>query len=446
MAGRYRKTRRASNREGQRASSKRTSGQRPAKIVDREEALAGRVAVELPVSLAEVIDGVSEEIERLAGAAGLLIMRAVMEAEVASLAGPKGQHDPDRRVFRWGDQPGYAVLGGAKVRLGHPRVRDRDGHEVTLESYERFQSPPRRQQSIVKKLMRGISTRKYEQAVEAFTDGYGISKSAVSRELVAGTRGALQELCERRIDELPRLVVLMIDGKVFAGEHVIAALGVDETGKKHVLGLVQGSTENGTVVQHLLDDLVERGLDTEQPMLIVLDGSKALRKAVNKTFGDHCPVQRCQVHKRRNVKDHLPPQYQGGVEQRMRTAYAMRDYEQAKAQLLKTVEWLEGINPSAASSLREGLAETLTLHRLGLPEPLCKSLQSTNLIESAWSVAADVTRRVKRWRGGDMRLRWSAAGLLQAEKNFRRIRGYQAMPKLLAALDRQTVAETSRAA
>jgi len=209
---------------------------------------------------------------------------------------------------------------------------------------------------------------------------------------------------------------------------------------------MQGATENSTVVQHLLDDRIERGLNTKQRMLIVLDGSKALRKAVNKTFGDRCPVQRCQIHKRRNVKDHLPQEYQGSADQRIRTAYAMKDYEQAKDQLLKTVAWLEGITPSAANSLKEGLEETLTLHRLGLPETLRRSLQSTNLIESALSVAADVTRRVKRWRGGDMRLRWSAAGLVHAEKNFRRIRGYKLMPKLLDALDRGDVAESSRAA
>ncbi|MFQ5353088.1 MAG: IS256 family transposase [Candidatus Binatia bacterium] len=437
----YRKTRSASNR-----GKRTTSGGRRPQIVGRDEALSGRIGVELPVSLADVIEGVSDEIEQLAGQAGLLIMREVMDAEVASLAGPKGKHDPDRRVFRWGEQAGYAVVGGAKVRVEHPRVRDRTGREVALRSYERFQSPPRRQRSIVKALVHGISTRTYDKAVEKFTEGYGLSKSAVSRELMEGTRGSLQKLCERRIDELPRLVVLMIDGKDFAGEHVIVALGVDETGKKHVLGLVQGGTENSIVVQHLLDDLVERGLDTRQAMLLVLDGSKALRKAVTKTFGERCPVQRCQIHKRRNVKDHLPPEYQGSADQRIRTAYAMKDHDKAKAQLVKTVAWLEGINPSAASSLREGLEETLTLHRLGLPESLRKSLQSTNLIESALSVAADVTRRVKRWRGGDMRLRWTAAGLLQAEKNFRRIRGYKAMARFLTALDRHDVAETTQAA
>lgn len=426
--------------------SRKESRSRRVRVVDRAEALSGRVTVELPVSLAEVVAGVSKEIERLAGEAGLLLMDAVLKAEVDSLAGRQGRHDPDRQVYRWGSQGGYAVLAGKKIPLRRPRVRDRQGREVVLESYRRFQSPPRRQRSIMKKLVHGISTRKYEQAVEDFTDGYGISRSAVSRELVQAARGMLQELCERRIDELGRLVVLMIDGQVFAGEHVIAALGVDETGRKHILGLVQGSTENSAVVQHLLDDLIERGLDPTQRMLSVLDGSKALRKAVNKTFGECCEVQRCQIHKRRNVADHLPDEYKRSVDQRMRTAYGMKNYKEARAQLLKTVAWLDRINVSAAASLREGLEETLTLHRLGLPEALRKSLSSTNLIESAFSVARNVTGRVKRWRGGDMRLRWSAAGLLEAEKNFRRVRGCKLMPKLLIALDRGAVAESATAA
>lgn len=452
MARRYRKRTAASNgKEPQTSSrgsskSKRASRDERIGIVDRDQVLADRVAVSLPVSLAEVIDGLGEEIEQLAGRAGLLIMREVMEQEVSSLAGAKGKHDPDRDISRWGSQSGYAILGGVKVKLDHPRIRDRDGHEVALQSYRRFQSPPRRQHSVLRKLVHGISTRKYDQAAEDFVDGYGISKSAVSREFATATRGSLRELCERRIDALPRLAVLMIDGKEFAGEQVIVSLGVDETGKKHILGLVQGGTENSTVVQHLLDDLLDRGLNTKQPMLIVLDGSKALRKAVNKTFGDRGAVQRCQIHKRRNVKDHLPKEYQGSADQRIRTAYAMKDYEQAKAQLVKTVTWLEAINPSAARSLEEGLEETLTLHRLGLPESLRKSLQSTNLIESTFSVVAAVTQRVKRWNGHDMRLRWTAAGLLQAERKFRCIRGYQAMPKLVTALDQKKVAETSKAA
>ena len=401
------------------------------RIVDQAAVREGRVVVELPVNLAEVIDGVTEEIERLAGQAGLLIMHQVMGAEVERLAGPKGKHEADRPTSRWGSQKGYAVLAGRKVALRRPRVRDEQRGEVPLTSYARFQSPPRRQGSIVRQLLHGISTRKYERAIEDFTDGYGISKSAVSREWIVATRNSLKGLCERRLDELPRLVVLMIDGVEYAGERVVIALGVDETGKKHVLGLVQGATENAAVVQHLLDDLVERGLDPRVKRLYVLDGSKALRSAVKKTFGDASPVQRCQIHKRRNVKAHLAPEYQRAADQRLAAAYSMKGYAEAKKALLSTVTWLERINPSAAASLREGLEETLTLHRLNVPEELRKSLRSTNLIESAISVTRTLTRRVQRWRAGDMRLRWSAAGLLAAEKRFRRIRGHKSLPALI---------------
>jgi len=414
-------------------------------VVDKSQVLDGRVRLELPASVASIIEGVSQEAEQLAGQAGLLIMKAVMDAEVESLVGPKSRHNPDRTATRWTAQPGYVVLAGKKVAVVKPRVRTQTG-EVNLRSYARFQSAPRRQASIYKKLVNGISTRKYKQAIDDFTEGYGISRSAVSRQMVEATRGALQKLCERRIDELGPMAVLMIDGKQLHGECVIIALGVDLQGKKHTLGLVQGATENSVAVQQLLDDLIERGLDAARPMLIILDGSKALRKAVRQTFGDRSPVQRCQIHKRRNVKELLPKEYQRSVNQRMRTAYGMKDYEQAKAQLEKTVDWLEGINPSAAASLREGLEETLTLHRLELPEPLRRSFQSTNLIESALSVASDVSGNVKRWRTGDMRLRWIAAGLLAAEKHFRRIRGHKLMPKLVSALGADAIAGESQAA
>jgi transposase-like protein len=404
-------------------------------IVEVDEVLAEHVAIELPVRLVDVIQGVSAEIEQLAGQAGLLIMQAVMDAEVVQLAGLKGRHQSDQPNSRWGSQRGCAVLGGRKVALRRPRVRTDDGCEVPLQSYARFQSPPRRQTSIVRQLVHGISTRKYERAIERFTDGYGVSKSAVSREWVTATSGSLRALCERRIDQLPPIAVLLIDGVEYAGECIVIALGVDARGQKHVLGLVQGATENAVVVQQLLDELMDRGLDAEAKRLYVLDGSKALRKAVRRTFGERSPVQRCQVHKRRNLKRYLSPEYERTVDQRLMAAYAMKDYAQARKLLLGTVEWLKGINPSAAASLRDGLEETLTLHRLQCPELLRRSFSSTNIIESAISVVRTATQRVKRWRGGDMRLRWSAAGLLATEKRFRRVRGYKSMATLVSAIE-----------
>ncbi len=256
----------------------------------------------------------------------------------------------------------------------------------------------------------------------------------MSREWITATRGALAELCERNLAELGRIAVLMIDGLVYAGECIVVALGVSEQGKKHVLGLVQGASENAAVVQGLLDDLIQRGLDAKAKRLYVLDGSKALRSAVKKTFGDESPLQRCQIHKRRNVKEYLPPEQQRTVDARLKAAYSMTRYCDAKKMLLATVGWLEELNPSAAASLREGLEETLTLHRMGVPEELRRSLRSTNLIESALSVVRTATQRVKRWRRGDMRLRWSAAGLLAAEQRFRRVRGHRSMPALLAGI------------
>lgn len=417
-----------------RTGSRRTRGSSDGEvqIVERADRTAGNVAVELPVSLAAAVAGVSDQIEQLAGQAGILIMQAVRDAEVEQLAGPKGRHEPQRSASRWGRQPGYAVLVGKKVRLARPRVRSEAGRELGLETYARFQSPPRRQGSIYKKLIHGISTRKYERAIEDFTDGYGISKGAVSREWVTTTRVGLKDLCERNIADLGRIVVVMIDGIEYAGECLVVALGVDEKGKKHVLGLVQGASENAAVVQGLLDDLIQRGLDAKTKRLYVLDGSKALRSAVKRTFGDSSPVQRCQIHKRRNVKEYLPPEYQRAVDGRLKAAYSMTRYAEAKKMLLATVTWLEELNPSAAASLREGMEEALTLHRLNVPEELRRSLRSTNLIESALSVVRTATQRVKRWRQGDMRLRWSAAGLLAAEKRFRRVRGYKSMGVLLA--------------
>lgn len=447
-----RPARRATGREGRVVKQRGLGADHPASVdspasPDRSAA-TGMVTVELPVSLAAVVEGLTDEIEQLAGQAGLLIMHAVMEAEVEQLAGPKGRHEPQRANSRWGRQRGYAVLGGKKVRLTRPRVRNEAGGELALQSYARFQSPPRRRGSIYKKLIHGISTRKYERAIEEFTDGYGISKSAVSRQWVTATRGGLQALCERKIGELGHIAVLLIDGLLYAGECIVVALGVDQQGKKHVLGLVQGASENAAVVQGLLDDLIQRGLDAEAKRLYVLDGSKALRSAVHKTFGQAIAVQRCQIHKRRNVKEYLPPEHQRAVDARLKAAYSMTGYAEARKMLRSTVTWLESLNPSAAASLREGLEETLTLHKLRVPEELRRSLRSTNLIESAISVVRATTRRVKRWRPGDMRLRWSAAGLLAAEKGFRRIRGYKSMSVLLAKVNAfdATLANQSEAA
>jgi putative transposase len=316
------------------------------------------------------------------------------------------------------------VFGGQKVPLERPRVRTREGQEVELESYGQLQQDGKLQRAVRERLVAGLSTRNYRRAVENVVEGYGIAKSSVSRQFVEASSNQLRVLCERRLEDL-NLVVLMIDGIHFGGQVLVVALGIAESGEKHVLGVWQGATENTTVVKGLLEDLVERGLDLQRRYLVVMDGSKALRAGVERVFGAQVEVQRCQIHKRRNVKEYLPENCQKDYDRRMRNAYAMNNYAEAKEGLQKIFRQLERINPSAARSLEEGLEETLTVHRLGIGAVLRRKLATTNPIESCLSTVQRVSRNVKRWREGNQPLRWTATGLLEAEKKFRRIKGYQ---------------------
>ena len=343
--------------------------------------------------------------------------------------GPRHRPDPTTGNRRWGRQPGYVVLVGQKIPLARPRVRTRAGEEVELDSYRRLQQDGRMQRAVAERIVCGLSTRKYRRAVEAVLDGYGIRKSSVSRHFVRATAQQLRALCERRLEKLT-LVALLIDGIEFVGQTLIIALGVEENGTKHVLGLWQGATENTTVCKALLEDLVARGLSPERRYLMVIDGSKALRAAVERVFGSRAEVQRCQLHKRRNVKDHLPEPCRADYDRQLRNAYAMSSYADAKAALERLWRQLCEVNPSAARSLEEGLEETLTLHRLGVSPLLRRSLSSTNLIESCLSTVRHVARNVKRWQGGDHVARWTAAGLLEAEKKFRRVKRYRELGEL----------------
>ena len=265
-------------------------------------------------------------------------------------------------------------------------------------------------------------------------DGFGVAKSSVSREFVRASAAEVKALAERRFNG-QRFAVVMIDGVEYAGETMVVAMGITEDGTKRILGLRQGATENAVVCTALLEDLQERGLDTTQPTLLVLDGSKALHAAVRRVWGQNAVIQRCQVHKKRNVKAHVPEKHWPELDRRLSTAYQESDYEAAKRSLEGTAKWLSRINPDAAASLREGLEETLTVVRLGVPAALRRTLATTNPIESALSVTRRVTARVTRWREGDMRQRWCAAGLLRAESKFRRIKGQLAMPTFLKALE-----------
>jgi putative transposase len=358
------------------------------------------VMVQVPLPMAEVWEELQAEVEQLTGQAGLQIIGAMLEEEVRWRVGPAHRPDSTSRAVRWGRQGGYVIFGGQKVAIQHPRVRLREGQEIPLESYQRLQQDGRRQRRVREGILAGLTTRNYRRAVESVLDGYGIEKSSVSREFVQASAAQLKELCERRLDAL-ELVALLIDGKEVGGQTVVVALGIAVSGKKQVLGLWQGATENTTVVKSLLEDLVERGLRTDRRYLFVIDGAKALRAGIERVFGRSSEVQRCQVHKRRNVRAHLPENVQRDYHRRISNAYALTGYAEAKAELEKLFRQLERINPSAARSLEEGLEETLTVHRLGVGPLLRLSLATTNPIDSCFSTVEEVTRRVKRWRPGD---------------------------------------------
>lgn len=387
------------------------------------------VALEIPVRdlIAAAQDGMKELADRI----GMELMARTMDLERMDLT-----EGPERIGHKWGAQPGYVFWNGRKVRLENKRVRSFRGEEVRLSSYERFQEEGTSGRQALRELMRGVSTRDYREGVEGFLGGYGLEKSSISRQFVRASEERLRELLERPLGALD-LCVIFIDGIAFAGQLLVVAIGVDTQCQKHALGLWQGATENLEVCQSLLNDLIRRGLSPEKRCLFVIDGGKGIRSAIQKTFGKRAEVQRCQEHKKRNVAEHLPKHLQAEYRRKMAAAYGMLDYGEAKKSLEAVVDELEGVNPSAAASLREGLEETLTLHRLKVPGLLRKSLSTTNPIESPFSFVREKTRRVKRWRAGDQAQRWAASALLKAEGTWRKVRGHTLMPKLVEILSRQ---------
>ena len=316
--------------------------------------------------------------------------------------------------------------------MQRPRIRSKDNQEMLLKSYQAFQSDGRMQRAVVRKLMRQCSTRNYEGALDECLDGYGIKRSSVSRHFKVRTAAELKELLERPVPS--DLLAVLIDAKYFPKQCIIVALGIDREGRKHVLGLWQGATETAAVVKGLLEDLVARGLETQRKLLVVMDGGKALRKAVQHVLGDNAVVQRCRVHKQRNIVEHVPKEKQGQAVWRLRAAWDKADAKAAEKELRKIVHWLEDINPMAARSLEEGLEETLTLQKLGVNRRLADCLSSTNMIESCFARAGSLLHRVKRWHDGKMILRWAASALKVAEKGFRRIRAFEHLGALEEAL------------
>lgn len=406
------------------------------RAVKQLEAMAadGNPAVQMVLPLAEMVGWLHKGVGELIRQAGVQLMSLLMEAEVQQRVGERSQRQADRTANRWGSERGYCIVMGQKVPIERPRVRTIDNQEVKLGSYEMFHRGEPLTETVWEKLMLGLSTRRYGQAVREFAEAYGLEKSAISEHFIESSRAKLKEMMERRLDKM-KLCALLIDATPFAGQQMVVALGISPDGKKTILGIRQGATENATVVGELLGDLMNRGLDFSEPRLYVLDGGKALHTAVKKYAGESAPIQRCQVHKRRNVLDHLTDEQKPSVAKKLNAAYALEDHAAAKLALTQLHRELMDLNPSAARSLEEGLEETLTVHRLHMPPQLRKSLASTNVIESAFAIVERVCSNVKRWHGGDQRERWVGSGLLVAEKQFRRIQGYKQIPVLLRELE-----------
>jgi putative transposase len=413
------------------------------RAVKQLEAMAadGNPAVQMVLPMAEMMGWLRKGVGELIRQAGLQLMDLLMQEEVRELVGERSQRQAERTASRWGSERGYCVVMGQKVPIKRPRVRSTGDREVRLGSYEMFHRGEPLTETVWEKLMLGLSTRKYHQAVRQFSEAYGLEKSAISEHFIEASRKKVKDMMERRLDKM-RLCTLLIDATPFEGQQMVAALGIDEYGRKTILGIRQGATENATVVGELLGDLLERGLDFTEPRLYVLDGAKALSAAVKKHAGESAAIQRCQVHKRRNVLDHLTEEQQPGVEKKLNAAYALEDYAAAKQALNTLHRELMDLNPSAARSLGEGMEETLTVHRLHMPMLLRKTLASTNVIESAFSIVERVCRNVKRWHGGDQRERWVGSGLLVAEKQFHRVQGYKQIPALIKELEALTLSKS----
>ncbi len=359
-----------------------------------------------------------------------------LEAERTALCGERYAHQERRQAVRAGHVPSSLVLGGRRVEIQRPRARSTDGHELRLPSWQGWSSHDPLDERAFEQMVLGVSTRRYARSLEPLPEEVevrGISKSAVSGRFVIGTERRLTELMRRDLSGL-KLVALLIDGVHFVEHVVLAAVGIDVDGEKHPLGLREGATENAAACKALLEDLIERGLNPNRAILVVIDGAKGLRRAVLDIFGDRALIQRCQAHKKRNVADALPERMRASVRTAMTQAYASRDPKRARRLLENLVHKLQSAHPGAAASLREGVDESLTVIALHLPEGLERVLSSTNLIENLFSRVREVARRVKRWQGGTMILRWTAAGVLEAERHFRKIAGYRALPKLAAAL------------
>jgi transposase-like protein len=412
-----------------------------------EHGLSQRLAGRVDGHLATFAEHMREGLLAASTAVGLDVLAELMDAEVTELVGPKGRHDADRTAVRHGSEAGSVTLGGRRVPVRRPRVRtiasadgdDTPEREVPLESYTTLAATDLLAEGIVARMLAGISTRRYPVALEPVgarveQDAQATSKSAVSRRFVAATAERLAELHARRLDD-QRWLVVYLDGFGFGDHTLVGALGVTLDGTKVPLGVVEGSTENAAVCTRLVSDLAARGLDATRGILFVVDGGKAIAKAVDDVYGHLAVTQRCRRHKERNILDHLPEDERALVRRKLRQAWAKAWAVEAKADLDALARGLAHKRPGAAASLREGLEETLTVNRLGVTGTLLRTLESTNPVESMIEIVRDHAHRVKHWSSGDMALRWAAAGMTAAQAQFRRVKGYRQLPELARALE-----------
>jgi transposase-like protein len=410
-------------------------------VVTASEASELPLPAEIQEALGELVGAARDGLLALSVGLGLRVVHELMEREVDEVVGPKGKHDRDRMAKRHGHEDGSMTLGGRRVEVRRPRIRSADDeHELRVSSYEYFADRDPLTRAVMDRMLAGVSTRKFAVVGEPVgeeveQEASSTSKSTVSELFVERTRTALGELMARRLDDV-RLAVMMLDGLEIADRTHVVALGISTEGVKIPLGLWEGSTENATLVGMLLADLVDRGLDPEQAILFVIDGGKALRRAIKDVFGEHALVHRCHRHKERNVTELLPERDRPQILARIRGAWALTNPLLAEERLELLASELDRTWPDAAGSLREGMADTLTLMRLGIDGQLAKTLSSTNPCESMIEIVRYTQRNVKRWQQGDMRKRWTAAGMLVAEQQFRRIIGYRDLAKLVIAIER----------
>jgi putative transposase len=401
---------------------------------------------EIALAMTDIAGAAREGLMAMSVAAGLAVMAAMFATEITEACGPKGKHDANRAAVRHGQGRGSVTLGGRRVAVDRPRARTLDGYEVALASYEHFAAEDLLTAVVMERMLAGVATRRHARVAEPVGEKVSgtqksTSKSAISRRFVRQTETALAEVMARDLTELD-ITVLMLDGEHMAEHCVVVALAISADGTKVPVGLWDGSTENKTVVRALLADLVSRGLRFDDGLLVVIDGAKALAAGVREVFGAKAAIQRCTLHKRRNLADHLPDKEKAWVDAKLVKAFNHPDPEQGLRNAKSLASQLVKTYPGAAASLREGLEEMFTVAQLGVDGRLARTLTTSNPIESMISIARTTNRNVTRWRDGQMVLRWTAAGMLNAERSFRRIKGYKQMPQLAAALKRHAHPDT----